>query len=105
MTDLASILTEIRDETLTRDRLEKYEQSLSALYATYMIRIATLKKARAMFFYAKEQEHPELPDIKIRRIWEAGDDGLELIQKEAEVKAVARMASSIRSRIYQSVGY
>lgn len=98
---LLELLKEIKEENLTRDRLEAYEQQLSYLYAEYMMRIATLKKSRAMYFYAKEQEHPELPDVKIKRIWESTDEGLELIQKESEVKAVSRMLSSIKSRIYQ----
>lgn len=100
---LTDLLQEIKEEHLTRERLEAYEQQLSVLYSEYMIRIATLKKSRALYFYAKEQEHPELPDVKIKRIWDAQDDGLELIQREAEVKAVSRMLGSIKSRIYQSL--
>jgi hypothetical protein len=98
---LFDLFSAIKEENLTRDRLEAYEQQLSVLYAEYMLRIATLKKSRAMYFYAKEVEHPELPDVKIRRLFEVTDEGQELIQKEAEVKAVSRMLSSIKSRIYQ----
>lgn len=100
--NLRDLLTEIKEENLTRDRLEAYEQQLSVLYAEMMMSIATLKKSRALYFYAKEQEHPELPDVKIKRVWDATDEGLSLIENEANVKAVSRMLGSIKSRIYQS---
>ncbi len=102
MSNLSEILSAVKEENLSKGQLELYEQKLAALYADYMMRIATLKKARAMYFYAKEQSNPELPDVKIKRVWDATDDGLELIQKEAEVKAVSRVLSSIKSRIYQT---
>ena len=101
--NLQEILTAIKDENLSRGQLENYEMILANLYGEYQMRIAALKKAEALYFYAKEQEHPELPDVKIKRVWRATDDGLELIQRELEVKAIGEMHSSVRSRIYQSL--
>jgi len=103
--NLADLFLEIKDERLSRGALESYEQRLAHLYGEYMLRIATLKKAEALFFYAKEQQNPELPDIKIKRIWKASDEGIDLTQKEIEVKAISKILSSIRSRIYQTPNY
>ena len=100
--NLTETFQAIKEERLDRTALEKYEQELSAVYADMMVEIGRLKKARALYFYSMEQEHPELPDIKIRRVWDATDDGMKLIQYENEVKAVAKMLSSIKSRIYQT---
>lgn len=103
--NLATILTEIKDENLTRGMLEQYEQKLTHLYATYMLAIASLEKAKALFFLAQGQEHPELPDVKIKRIWGGRDEGIDLTTKKIEVKAIAKMLSSIKSRIYQTPNY
>jgi hypothetical protein len=99
---LLETLQAIREENLSRGQLEGYEQHLTALYSDYMMRIATLQKAESLYFYSMEQSHPELPDVKIKRAWRATDDGVELRQKEVEVKVIAKNLSSIKSRIYQS---
>ena len=99
---LQEILSKVREERLSRADLESFEQHLTALYSEVMLRIATLQKAESLYFYAKEVEHPELPDIKIKRLWRASDEGIELRQREVEVKVIAKNLSSIKSRIYQS---
>lgn len=103
MTNLAEILRAIKYEHLGRAELEKYEQSLASLYAEMMIEIGSLKKSRALYFL--ERQRPETTDISIRRIWDATQDGQQLIENEANVKAVGKMLSSIKSRIYQSPNY
>jgi hypothetical protein len=103
--NLAEILQGVRDEHLSRAALESYEQKLTALYSDYMLRIATLQKAESLYFYSMEQQNPEMPDVKIKRAWRATDDGIELRQKEIEVKVIAKNLSSIKSRIFQTPNY
>lgn len=98
--NLSEILSKVREERLSRADLEMYEQTLANLYATMMVRIGELKKERALYFL--ERQRPEVTDISIRRLWDAIPLGQELIGLECDVKAVARMASSVRSRIYQA---
>ena len=98
--ELLEIFASIKDEKLGRAQLEKYEQTLASLYAEMMIEIGSLKKERALYFL--ERQRPEITDISIRRLWDAIPNGQRLIELEANVKAVARMSSSIKSRIYQS---
>lgn len=98
---LTELFTSIKESNLSRKQLEDYEQELSSLYATYQIRIGELKKERALYFL--ERQKPDITDISIRRLWDAIPSGQELIESEANVKAVARMYSSVRSRIYQSL--
>lgn len=98
---LKDTLTAIRESNLSRGQLEQFEQDLTALYSDYMLTIAKLQKAESLYFYSMEQSHPELPDVKIKRAWRATDDGLELRQKEIEVKVIAKNLSAIKSRIYQ----
>lgn len=99
--NLTEILAKVREDRLSRADLEMYEQKLTALYSEYMLRVATLQKAESLYFYSKEQEHPELPDVKIKRAWRATDEGIELRQKEIEVKVIAKNLSSLKARIYQ----
>lgn len=100
MNDLAEIIKAVRDEHLSKGMLESYEMHLSNLYAQYMVRIGEIKKERALYFL--ERQKPDVSDVSIRRVFDATGNGQELIELEANVKAVARLASSIRSRIYQS---
>ena len=103
--NLHEVLTAVREENLSRGQLEDYEQKFTALYSDYMMKIAGLQKAESLYFYSMEQQHPELPDVKIKRAWRATDDGIELRQKEVEVKVIAKNLSSIKSRIYQTPNY
>ena len=66
MNDLTTVLKEVRESNLSRGQLEKYEQTLTALFSEYMMRIAVLQKAESLYFYSMEQTHPEIPDIKIK---------------------------------------
>lgn len=100
MNTLAEILKSVREENLSRGALEKYEQALAGIYADYMLEIGALKKERALFIL--ERTNPETPDVKIKRLWDAGTPGQRLIELEANVKAVSTMTRSVRSRIYQS---
>lgn len=101
--NIAEIFREIKDEKLGRAQLEKYEQQLAALYAEMMMEIGSLKKERALFFL--ERQRPETTDVSIRRLWDAAPNGQKLIELEANVKAVSRMLSSVKSRIYQTANY
>lgn len=99
--ELTQLFREIRESNLSRGALESYEQQLSYIYSETMLRVGELKKERALFIL--ERTNPETPDIKIKRLFDANTLGQELIEKEASVKAVSRMLSSVRSRIYQSM--
>lgn len=100
---LPEILKAVRESNLSKGQLESYEQHLAALYADLMVRIGELKKSRALYFLANEKdaEGKKMPDVKVKRIYEGTPEGQELIESEANVKAVSRVLSSLRSRIYQ----
>lgn len=98
--ELTDLFQAVKDEKLGRADLEMYEQKLAGLYAEMMMEIGSLKKERALYFL--ERQRPETTDVSIRRLWDAIPNGQRLIELEANVKAVSRMLSSIKSRIYQS---
>ena len=100
MSTLLDTLQAVKEKDLPEAKLEEYSDTLTSLYADMMIEIATLKKSRAIYFYTKEQEHPEMPDVKIKRVWDATDEGQELIKLEHYVKATSKVLSSIKSRLF-----
>lgn len=100
---LTELLTAVKESNLSKGQLEEYEMRLASLYGDYMTRIGELKKSRALYFLANERdpEGQKLPDVKVKRIYEGTPDGQELLGLESDVKAVSRVLSSIKSRIYQ----
>lgn len=100
---LLDLFESVKERNLTEAQLEGYSDELTNLYASMMVRMADLKKARAMYFYEKNEKHPELPDVKIKRLYEATDDGQELIKLEHYTKATSKVLSSIKSRMYHFI--
>ena len=104
MTQLSDLFLEIKESSLTKSALEKYEQELAYLYATMRSEIGDLKKKKAIFFLIqeKDEEGKKRPDVKVRRIWEGTQDGQKLLGLEDDARAVKRMGDSVRSRIFQT---
>ena len=100
MSQLLQLLEAVKERNLTEAQLEEYSDELTNLYASMMIEIAGLKKSRAIYFYTENQKHPELPDVKIKRLYEVTGEGQRLILLEHYVKATSKVLSSIRSRLY-----
>lgn len=98
--NLKELIIAVKEENLSKGQLEEYEMKLASIYAEMMMRIGELKKERALYFL--ERQRPDVSDVSIRRVFDATGDGQELIELEANVKAVSRILSSIKSRIYQS---
>lgn len=98
--ELKELFIAVKEENLSKGQLEEYEMKLASIYAEMMVRIGELKKERALYFL--ERQKPDVSDVSIRRVFDATGDGQLLIELEANVKAVSRILSSIKSRIYQS---
>jgi len=100
MSQLLDTFEAVKEKDLPEAKLEEYSNTLTSLYADMMVRIAELKKSRAMFFYKELDAHPEMADVRVKRIWEVTDEGQELIKLEQYVKAASRVLSSIKSRLF-----
>ena len=98
LAEIKKLLEEVKEQSLDKDKLENYHSLLSNIYADIQFEIADIKKSRAVFFFDRSDK--DVSDISIKRLWEVTEDGLKLIELEASVKAVSKILSSIKSRLY-----
>lgn len=98
LAEIKKLLAEVKEKSLDKNKLEDYYNLLSNVYADFQFEIADIKKVRAKFFF--ERLSKEVSDISIKRSWEVTDEGLRLIELEASVKAISKILSSIKSRLY-----
>ena len=93
---LTDLIKSIREEKLTKQQLEDYYTELTALYAEMSDRLGELEKQEAMFLSKCE----ERTRAGAERIWDATDLGQEEIGLKRKVKAVEKLASSVKHRIF-----
>lgn len=96
MSKLLTLFEEIKEESLTKDKLESYHKAISELYAQMHLEVGQLKKKRGMFML----KHPELTGVAMKRAWEGSEDGQRLIELESYVKATSTQLSSLKSRLF-----
>lgn len=98
LAEIKKLLEEVKEKFLDKDKLESYHSALSNIYAEIQFEIADIKKLRAKFYF--ERGGKDVSDVSIKRSWEITEDGLKLIELEASVKAISKILSSLRSRLY-----
>lgn len=96
--EIKKLLEEVKEQFLDKDKLESYHSALSNIYAEIQFEIADIKKIRAGFYF--ERGGKDVSDISIKRSWEVTENGLKLIELEASVKAISKILSSLKSRLY-----
>lgn len=96
--EIRGLLDEVKEQFLSKDKLENYHSQLSNIYSDIQFEIADIKKLRAVFFF--ERINKETSDISIKRSWEVTPEGLRLIELEASVKSISKILSSLKSRLY-----
>lgn len=102
MSQLATLLNEVKEQNLTKTQLEAYHTDLTNLYGQMMLEVATLEKAEALYFLEnkKDAEGKERTDISIKRMWRGTDKGQRLIELKSFEKAITKVLSSLKNRIY-----
>ncbi len=98
LAEIKKLLEEVKEQFLDKDKLESYHSALSNIYAEMQFEIADLKKSRALFFI--ERSVGKVSDVSIKREWDATPAGLTLMEIELAVKAVSKILSSLKSRLY-----
>ena len=96
--EIRKLLDEVKEQFLSKDKLENYHSLLSGIYADIQFEIADLKKIRAVFFF--ERGGKDVSDISIKRAWEVTESGLKLIELESSIRAISKILSSLKSRLY-----
>lgn len=98
---LLELLTAVKEQTLSREELEKYRDQLCSLFADMNIELAGIEKAEAIFFY--DRTNPETSDISIKRAWRASDLGQRGIVLNRYIKATSKVIDSLKGRIYATI--
>lgn len=93
---LLDLFTAIKEESLTKDKLEDYHKELSELYAQMHLELGEVKKRKGMYMLP----NPELSGIAILRKWNATSDGQREIELKSYIKATATTLSSLKSRLF-----
>lgn len=93
---LQELIKSIREDKLTKQQLEDYYTHLSTLYAEMSDRLGDLEKAEAIFMANCEEKTRSGAE----RVWNASPEGLEEIGLKRKIKAVEKLGSSVKHRIF-----
>lgn len=97
MTSLQDIIKGIKEENLTKDRLESYSSMLDILSAEMELSLAEIEKEEAMFLANCGEKTRASATTK----WDASELGQKEIELKRNIRAVSKLASSVKTRIYQ----
>lgn len=95
--DIKTIITEIKESNLTKDRLEEYSSMLDILQAELELELAEVEKAEALFLADCGEKTRAGATTK----WDASDLGQKEITLKRHLRAISKLASSVKTRIYQ----
>jgi hypothetical protein len=93
---LTELIQSIREDKLTKQQLEDYYTHLATLYAEISDRLGDLEKKEAIFMASSEEK----TRAGAERVWDATEDGLEEIGLKRKLKAVEKLGSSVKHRIF-----
>ena len=97
MTKISDLITLIKEENLTKDKLEELSSMLDILCAEIELELAEVEKKEAMFL-ANCGEKTRAGAITK---WESSEDGQNEISLKRNLRAVSKLSSSVKTRIYQ----
>lgn len=95
--DIKTLINEIKEANLTKDKLEEYSSMLDILCAEFELELADVEKAEALFL----ANCGEKTRAGATTLWEASDLGQKEITLKRQLRAISKLASSVKTRIYQ----
>lgn len=106
MSQLLDLLQAVKDKNLSKEALEEYHTDLTNLYVSICVEMADREKEEAVFFLKNkgsiqtDKGIKDRSDVEIKRMWRGTESGQRLIELKAYDKAVTKVLSSIKNRIY-----
>jgi hypothetical protein len=97
MSTLQEMMTVVKEPGLSKEQLESYYSDLSNLKARLNQDFAQLKKEEAMFL-VNRNEGESVASVKIR--WNGTEAGQKKIGIEWDIKTIATLLDSVKTRIY-----
>lgn len=107
MENLRELVEKVREEGLSKDRLEAYHTDITYLDNLYRMEIAPIEKEEALFFQGNKSwkdlatgENVERADVTIKRLWKATPQGQRQIELSHMLKITPKLLQSIKTRLY-----
>lgn len=97
MSTLQELMVIVKEKDLSKEQLESYYTDLCNLKAQLNQTFAQLKKEEAMFL-VNRQDGESVASVKIR--WFATEHGQKKIDIEWDIKTIATLLDSVKTRIY-----
>lgn len=94
---LQDIIKQIKEENLTKEKLEDYSSMLDILSAELELELAKIEKSEAMFLADCGEKTRSGATTK----WEASELGQKEIFLKRQLRAISKLSSSVKTRIYQ----
>lgn len=98
MSQLKALIEAVKEPSLTKTQLEDFHSQLTNLFALAHLELADREKEEALFFEASEEK----TDIATKRKWNITVSGLRLIELKHITKALEKLLSSIKNRMYST---
>ncbi len=95
--NIQDIIKGVKEENLTKDQLENYSSMLDILSAELELELAEIEKAEAMFLAECGEKTRSGATTK----WDSTEFGQKEISLKRNIRAVSKLASSVKTRIYQ----
>lgn len=94
---LQDLIIAVKEQNLSKDQLEGYQQEMSGVYAQMQIEMADLEKKEALFMVKKS---PEDSVAQMKIWWKATEEGQRLIVLKRYCLATKTLLNSLKSRLY-----
>ena len=100
VSQLTSLLAEVKEEKLDLPHLELLRDKMVHLFSLVMLERADLRKKEAFYFADEMNKDPNASDASIKRRFRVTADGQRLLELEAYKAILPREMDSLKSRIY-----
>ena len=94
---LQDLIKSVKEENLSKDKLENYRDDLSTLFAEMQLELASIEKKEALFMNTKTAEQ-SVAETKIK--WKATDEGQREIMLKRYCLATKELLNSFKNRLY-----
>jgi hypothetical protein len=94
---LTELIVAVKEQNLSKDQLEEYQQQMSEVYAQMQFEMADLEKQEALYMNGKNEDE----SVANRKItWKATKEGQRLIVLKRYCIATKTLLNSLKSRLY-----
>lgn len=94
---ISDIIKDVKEANLTKQQLEDYSSMLDILCAEMELELGDIEKAEAMFLANCEEKTRSGAVTK----WESTESGQKEILLKRQLRAVSKLATSVKTKIYQ----